>query len=92
MVQPGNRPLDNPAFWQHHETAGVRALDDLDVDHAPLRWTPRPSSCGSGGAHDDEEDATRVLAEFKREAVVLLRESGRPLTQVASELGLEPPV
>ena len=28
--------------------------------------------------------------EFKREAVVLLRDSGRPLTQVASELGLEP--
>ena len=31
-------------------------------------------------------------AEFKREAVVLLRDSGRPLTQVASELGLEPSV
>ena len=30
--------------------------------------------------------------EFKREAVVLLRDSGRPLTQVASELGLEPSV
>lgn len=30
--------------------------------------------------------------EFKREAVVLLRNSGRPLTQVASELGLEPSV
>jgi len=31
-------------------------------------------------------------AEFKHEAVVLLRDSGRPLTQVASELGLEPSV
>ena len=31
-------------------------------------------------------------AEFKREAVILLRDSGRPLTQVASELGLEPSV
>ena len=30
--------------------------------------------------------------EFKREAVSLLRGSGRPLTQVASELGLEPSV
>lgn len=30
--------------------------------------------------------------EFKREAVVLLRNSGRPLTQVAAELGLEPSV
>ena len=30
--------------------------------------------------------------EFKREAVVLLRDSGRPLTRVASELGLEPSV
>ena len=30
--------------------------------------------------------------EFKREAVVLLRDSGRPLTQVSSELGLEPSV
>jgi transposase len=30
--------------------------------------------------------------EFKREAVVLLRDSGRPLTQIAAELGLEPPV
>ncbi len=30
--------------------------------------------------------------EFKREAVVLLRDSGWPLTQVASELGLEPSV
>ncbi len=30
--------------------------------------------------------------EFKREAVVLLRDGGRPLTQVASELGLEPSV
>ena len=30
--------------------------------------------------------------EFKREAVVLLRDSGQPLTQVASELGLEPSV
>ena len=28
--------------------------------------------------------------EFKREAVVLLRDSGRPLTQIAAELGLEP--
>lgn len=31
-------------------------------------------------------------AEFRHEAVVLLRDSGRPLTQVASELGLEPSV
>jgi len=30
--------------------------------------------------------------EFKREAVVLLRDSGRPLTHVAAELGLEPSV
>ena len=30
--------------------------------------------------------------EFKREAVVLLRDSGRPLPQVAAELGLEPSV
>ncbi len=30
--------------------------------------------------------------EFKREAVVLLRDSGRPLTQIAAELGLEPSV
>ena len=30
--------------------------------------------------------------EFKREAVVLLRDSGRPLRQVAAELGLEPSV
>ena len=30
--------------------------------------------------------------EFKREAVVLLRDSGRPLTQIATELGLEPSV
>ena len=30
--------------------------------------------------------------EFKHEAVVLLRDSGRPLTQVAAELGLEPSV
>ena len=31
-------------------------------------------------------------AEFKHEAVVLLRDGGRPLAQGASELGLEPPV
>jgi len=30
--------------------------------------------------------------EFKREAVSLLRVSGRPLTQVAAELGLQPSV
>ena len=30
--------------------------------------------------------------EFKREAVVLLGDSGRPLTQIATELGLEPSV
>jgi len=30
--------------------------------------------------------------EFKREAVVLLWDSGRPLTQIAAELGLEPSV
>ena len=30
--------------------------------------------------------------EFEREAVVLLRDSGRPLTQVAADLGLEPSV
>lgn len=28
--------------------------------------------------------------EFKREAVALLRSSGRPLTQVAGELGIQP--
>ncbi len=28
--------------------------------------------------------------EFKREAVALLESSGRPLTQVASELGIQP--
>ena len=28
------------------------------TDHPPLRWTPRVSSWGSGGAYDDEEDAT----------------------------------
>ena len=32
------------------------------------------------------------MDEFKREAVVLLRDGGRPLTQVAAELGLEPSV
>jgi len=30
--------------------------------------------------------------EFKREAVSLLRGSGRPLTQVAAELGVQPSV
>jgi len=30
--------------------------------------------------------------DFKREAVSLLRGSGRPLTQVAAELGLQPSV
>ncbi len=30
--------------------------------------------------------------EFKREAVVLLRDSGRSVTQIATELGLEPSV
>lgn len=30
--------------------------------------------------------------EFKREAVSLLRGSGRPLTQVAAELGIQPSV
>ena len=30
--------------------------------------------------------------EFKREAAVLVRDSGRPLTQIAAELGLEPSV
>jgi len=30
--------------------------------------------------------------QFKREAVVLLRDSGRPLTRVAAKLGLEPSV
>jgi transposase len=31
-------------------------------------------------------------SEFKREAVALLESSGRPLTQVASELGIQPSV
>jgi len=29
-------------------------------DHPPLRWTPRLSSCGSGGGDDDEEDTAWV--------------------------------
>ena len=36
------------------------SLDTAEAlcDHPPLRWTPRVSSWGSGGAYDDEEDAT----------------------------------
>jgi transposase len=32
----------------------------------------------------------KFAPEFKREAVALLESSGRPLTQVASELGIQP--
>ena len=39
--------------------AGCRRLYEEKLsDHPPLRWTPRVSSWGSGGAYDDEEDAT----------------------------------
>lgn len=34
----------------------------------------------------------KTRREFKREAVVLLRDGGRPLTQIAAELGLKPSV
>ena len=39
-----------------------------------------------------EKTRREFTDEFKREAVILLRASGRLLTQVASELGLEPSV
>ncbi len=32
----------------------------LLIDHPPLWWTPRVSSCGGGGAYDDEENPTGV--------------------------------
>ncbi len=38
----------------------ARGMGHGPCDHPPLWWTPRVSSYGSGGADDDEEDATRV--------------------------------
>ena len=37
-----------------------------------------------------DEDRRSFADEFKREAVSLLTSSGRPLTQVARELGIQP--
>ncbi len=39
-----------------------------------------------------KEMRRELTDEFQREAVVLLRDNGRPLTQIAAELGLEPSV
>ena len=38
----------------------------------------------------DAEDEEGVSPEFKREAVTLLESSGRPVMQIASELGISP--
>jgi transposase len=37
-----------------------------------------------------DEDRRSFADEFKREAVSLLTSSGRPVTQVARELGIQP--
>ncbi len=39
---------------------------------------------------EDDETRREFAPEFKREAVALLESSGRPLTQVAAELGIQP--
>ena len=40
---------------------GVSGLSgDMRTDHPPLRWALRVSSCGGGGADDDQEDTARV--------------------------------
>ena len=28
-IKPGDGPLDDPAFWRHHECVEITALDDL---------------------------------------------------------------
>ena len=38
----------------------------------------------------DDETASEFQDEFKREAFALLQSSGRPLMQIADELGIQP--
>jgi transposase-like protein len=52
-------------------------------------WTPLLSSGGSGKVSNGQ-GRRHFTDEFKREAVALLVSSGRPLSRIASELGLSP--
>ena len=58
----------------------------------PLAPPPAASRAGRREAMVPMMTRREFADGFKREAVVLLRDSGRPLTQVAAELGLAPSV
>ena len=47
-------------------------------------------SCQGSEVTNGDEDRRSFADEFKREAVSLLTSSGRPVTQVARELGIQP--
>jgi Transposase len=59
------------------------------LDLPPHWWTSLIRSSWSWNV-GDEQTRWEFAPEFKREAVALLESSGRPLTQVAGELGIQP--
>ncbi|AMB44401.1 hypothetical protein Y590_05790 [Methylobacterium sp. AMS5] len=61
----------------------------LSTDPPPLSRTPLIRSLRAGKVFDGQ-DETEFTPEFKREAVALLESSGRPQTQIAAELGIQP--
>jgi len=78
-ADPGQRPLDDPAFWKHDEPVPVAAADDLEFPRA---------GAGDGGLHllpliariaDDalkEREAPSSLAEQRLGAVPVLYAGG----------------
>src|SRR5207249_2734491 len=62
---------------------------NLISEAPPNWWTPLLSSGGSGRCRMGQ-GRRHFTDEFKQEAIALLVSSGRPLSQIASELGISP--
>ena len=62
----------------------------MPIVEAPSNWWTPFLSFGGSGKVSNEPGTRHFTDEFEREAVALLVSSGRPLSRIASELGISP--
>ena len=79
-VEPADGSLHDPAFGQHHELAGIRPFDDLDINltqHTPHRLPElRPLIASIGIKFPQKWKHTKQRAHHQHPAVAILNIRG----------------
>ena len=78
-ADPGERPLDDPAFGQHHEAVLLAAADDLQLPRSGpghCRFHLRPLIARVADEALDEGEALPGLAQQRFRAVAILDAGG----------------